>query len=476
MATANSRTKCSICNKANATCLCSGCSKDFCFQHLTEHRQILDKQLNEIINDHDQFQQTIIQKKQNPLNSSLVQQINQWETNSIETIQQTAQQCRETLMKLTQKSINDVEKKFIELSNKLKEIQEENEFNEIDLNHLQLKLTQMTKEFLQRLNISIRQDSQEFIKKISVISSFKQIQTKKNKYQPSGITVAGGNENGKELNQLSYPQGIFIDNDKSIYIADSNNHRIVKWQLNSNTGQIIAGGNGKGNQNNQLKYPRNIVYDKENNSFLISDRGNGRVMRYFDQNPINQQTIISNMNCFGITIDKNGFIYVSNWENHEVRRYQQGDEKGELVAGGNRKGNHLNQLNNPTYIFIDDDYSLYISDTDNHRVMKWEKDAKEGIIVAGAIGEGSSLDQLSYPAGVIVDHLGQIYVADPDNHRVMRWCEGDIEGEIIVGGNHCGSQSNELYFPTGLSFDNEENLYVADCHNHRIQKYRKILN
>ncbi|CAF4244266.1 unnamed protein product, partial [Adineta steineri] len=68
MATANSRAKCSICNKANATCLCSGCSKDFCFQHLTEHRQILDKQLNEIINDHDQFQQTIIQKKQNPLN------------------------------------------------------------------------------------------------------------------------------------------------------------------------------------------------------------------------------------------------------------------------------------------------------------------------------------------------------------------------------------------------------------------------
>ncbi|CAF1121929.1 unnamed protein product [Adineta steineri] len=316
----------------------------------------------------------------------------------------------------------------------------------------------MTKEFLQRSNISIQQDSQEFIKKISVISSFKQIQTKKNKYQPSGITVAGGNENGKELNQLSYPQGIFIDNDKSIYIADSFNHRIVKWQLNSNIGQIIA------------------VYDKENNSFLISDRGNGRVIRYFDQNPVNEQTIISNMNCFGLTIDKNGFIYVSNWENHEVRRYQQGDEKGELVAGGNRKGNHLNQLNNPTYMFIDEDYSLYISDSWNNRVMKWEKDAKEGIIVAGGIGEGSSLDQLSYPAGVIVDHLGQIYVADPDNHRVMRWCEGDKEGEIVVGGNHCGSQSNELYFPTGLSFDNEENLYVADCHNHRIQKHLKILN
>ncbi|CAF1060909.1 unnamed protein product [Adineta steineri] len=172
MATANSRAKCSTCNKANATFFCAGCSKGFCFQHLTEHRQILHKQLDEIINDHDQFQQTIIQQKQNPHNSSLIQQINQWETNSIHQIQQTAQQCRETVMKLTQKSINDVEKKFIELSQKLKEIREENEFNEIDLNSFQLKLTQITEEFLQPANISIRQDSLAFIKKISVISPF----------------------------------------------------------------------------------------------------------------------------------------------------------------------------------------------------------------------------------------------------------------------------------------------------------------
>ncbi|CAF0758708.1 unnamed protein product [Adineta steineri] len=179
MATANSRAKCSICNKVNATCLCSGCSKDFCFQHLTEHRQILHRQLDEIINDHDQFQQTIIQQKQNLLNSSLIQQINQWETNSIKIIQEIAEECRETVMKLTRKSISDLEKKFIELSKKLKEIREENEFNEIDLNHFQLKLTQITEELLPPSNISIRQDSQEFIKKISVISSFDEPPTTK---------------------------------------------------------------------------------------------------------------------------------------------------------------------------------------------------------------------------------------------------------------------------------------------------------
>ncbi|CAF4151957.1 unnamed protein product, partial [Adineta steineri] len=261
---------------------------------------------------------------------------------------------------------------------------------------------------------------------------------------------------------------------KSIYIDYSFNHRIVKWKLNSNTGQIIVGGNESGNKNNPLNDPANIIFNKNNNSFIISDYGNRRVIRYFDQNQTNQQVIISNIDCSRLTIDKNGFIYVSDDENHEVRRWKQGDTKGELVAGGNGKGNHLNQLSVPTFIFIDEDYSLYISDCVNHRVMKWKKDAKEGIIVAGGNGQGNSLNQLSYPNGVIVDHLGQIYVADSWNARVMRWCEGDADGEIVVGGNGKGNHSNQLNCPRGLSFDNEENLYVVDHGNHRIQKYEKI--
>ncbi|CAF1030207.1 unnamed protein product [Adineta steineri] len=295
-------------------------------------------------------------------------------------------------------------------------------------------------------------------------------------FQQVAITVVGGNGQGDKLNQLYNSQGIFIDNDKSVYIADSLNHRIVKWTMNSKTGQIVGGGNGKGNKNNQLYNPTNIVFDKKNNSFIISDGGNNRVVQYSDKNQTNQQILISTFFCLGLTIDKNGYIYASDYENHEVRRYKQGDKKGELVAGENGKGKNLNQLNCPYYIFIDEDFSLYISDHGNNRVMKWKKDAKEGIIVAGGNGEGNSLKQLSYPYGVIVDHLGQIYVADAGNHRVIRWREGEKEGEIVVGGNGLGNKSNQLNFPTGLSFDNEENLYVVDNQNHRIQKYEKILS
>ncbi|CAF0986862.1 unnamed protein product [Adineta steineri] len=302
------------------------------------------------------------------------------------------------------------------------------------------------------------------------------ISPKKIKFEEIAITVAGGNGDGHQLNQLSCPEGIFIDNDKSVYIADSYNHRIVKWKLNSDTGQIIAGRNGIGNENNQLNLPKDIIFDKKINSFIISDRGNKRVIQYFVQNQTYQQIIISNIDCWGMTNDKNGSIYVSDHENHEVRRWKQGDKEGELVAGGNGYGNHVHQLDYPNYIFINEDYSLYISDSENHRVMKWEKDAKEGIIVAGGNGQGNSLKQLSNPQGVIIDHLGQIYVADYWNHRIMRWCEGKEEGEIVVGGNGRGNDSDQLNCPTGLSFDNEENLYVVDCWNYRIQRFEKDLN
>ncbi|CAF4110304.1 unnamed protein product, partial [Adineta steineri] len=202
------RAKCSICNKGNTAYVCPGCSKGFCFQHLTEHRQILRNQLEEIINNHDQFQQTIIQQKQNPSNSSLIQQIDQWETDSIHQIQQTAEECRKTLTNLTQKSISDIENKFIELSQQLKELHEENEFDEIDLNHFQLKLTQITEEFNEPSNISIRQDSEEFIKKISVLLTSSDY-TPKN---PNGF------EQTHRTHQPYYPQGPNAYNLQQVYM------------------------------------------------------------------------------------------------------------------------------------------------------------------------------------------------------------------------------------------------------------------
>ncbi|CAF0890204.1 unnamed protein product [Adineta steineri] len=296
-------------------------------------------------------------------------------------------------------------------------------------------------------------------------------QPKFNKWKQNAITVAGGNGSGQKLNQLQSPHGIFIDKNKNIFIADCFNHRIVEWKYNAKEGKIIAGGNEQGNRIDQLDQPIDMIVDKQNHSIIIADWGNRRVIRWMNQN---QEILIDNIHCYGLAMDKQGFLYVSDCMKNEVRRWKMGEynNKGIIVAGGNDRGNQLNQLSCPLFIFVDEEQSIYVSDGGNNRVMKWRKDAKEGTTVAGGNGQGGNLNQLSHPEGIIVDDLGQIYVADYGNHRIMRWCEGKEEGEIIVGRN---SEGNQLYGPVGLSFDDEGNLYVTDRWNCRIVNFKIIL-
>ena len=165
---ASNKALCFTCNKQKPTYSCGGCANNFCFPHLQEHRQVLSGQLDEIINEHDQFKQTIIEQQQNPPNSSLLKQIDQWERTSMETIQKTAQQCREAVLGQTRRVVDEVEKKLGQFTAQLKHVREENEFNEIDLQRLTETLTEMTQELSQPSIISIQQDSQTLINKVQV--------------------------------------------------------------------------------------------------------------------------------------------------------------------------------------------------------------------------------------------------------------------------------------------------------------------
>ncbi|CAF1493020.1 unnamed protein product, partial [Adineta steineri] len=219
------------------------------------------------------------------------------------------------------------------------------------------------------------------------------------KWKQNAITVAGGNGHGQKLNQLNRPEGIFIDKNKNIFIADRYNHRIVEWKYNAKEGQIIAGENEEGNRMNQLNGPTDVIVDQQNHSIIIADKGNRRVIQWLNQN---QQILIHNIECWFLATDKNGFLYVSDHTKNDVRRWKMGEynNEGIVVVGGNGKGDQLNQLDIPTYIFVDEDQSVYVSDNNNHRVMKWSKDANEGIVVAGGNGQGRNLNQLYHPHGI----------------------------------------------------------------------------
>ena len=291
------------------------------------------------------------------------------------------------------------------------------------------------------------------------------------RWAQNGVTVAGGDGQDSRVNKLNRPYGLYVDDDQTVFVADTWNHRIVEWKPGATSGQVVAGGNGPGNQPNQLNRPTDVVVDKETDSLIICNRANQRVIRWSRRSRTSGETTIENIDCVGLTIDDQRFLYVSDWQKNEVRRYRVGETNGTVVAGGNGAGDRLNQLFSPTHVFVDRDYSVYVSDYYNHRVMKWVAGAKEGIVVAGGRSQGNSLTQLSHPREVFVDPSGRIYVADSWNHRVMRWCNGATQGNVVVGGNGRGQQANQLTFPIGLSFDRHGDLYVADCDNNRVQRF-----
>ncbi|CAF2118143.1 unnamed protein product, partial [Rotaria magnacalcarata] len=105
-------------------------------------------------------------------------------------------------------------------------------------------------------------------------------------------------------------------------------------------------------------------------SLIICDRDNRRVVRWSRRSGTTQgEILIDNIRCYGLAMDEQRYLYVSDYVKHEVRRYQLGEKNGTLVAGGNGEGDRLNQLNCPTYLFVDRDHSVYVSDNYNHRVM-----------------------------------------------------------------------------------------------------------
>ena len=291
------------------------------------------------------------------------------------------------------------------------------------------------------------------------------------KWIENGVTVAGGNDKGSALNQLSNPWGLWVDDDQTVYVADCQNYRIVEWKSGAMTGQVAAAGNGSGNNLNQLNSTTDIILDKRNDYLIVNDYGNKRVVRWPRQNGTTGEVIISNVVCWSLALDTNGDLYVSDYMKNEVKKWSTGSTNGILVAGGNGPGNRLNQLNGRSYIYVDKDRSIYISDEANHRVMKWIEGATEGIVVAGGHGQGSSRSHLWNPLGIAVDQLGTIYIADSMNNRVMRWPKDAAEGSVVAGGNGQGIQANQLYRPYGLRLDQHGNLYVVDNYNSRVQRF-----
>ena len=167
--TTSDRTVCFTCNKEKITYFCQGCLNRFCLNHLNTHRQNLHQELDQIQTDHDQLRQNLNEEKSNPDDHGLIKQIDQWEQNSIEKIKQTAQQCRLKWTNYSDEYLDIMEKKINDFAQQIKQMNAEDEFNEIDLNHLKEKLEKLEGELHRPNNVSIKEQSSSFIAEISLL-------------------------------------------------------------------------------------------------------------------------------------------------------------------------------------------------------------------------------------------------------------------------------------------------------------------
>ena len=60
---------------------------------------------------------------------------------------------------------------------------------------------------------------------------------------PNGTTVAGSPSgiSGSSLNYMNTPLDVEIYASGNVYVADSQNHRIVLWTVGATSGTIVAG-------------------------------------------------------------------------------------------------------------------------------------------------------------------------------------------------------------------------------------------
>jgi uncharacterized protein (TIGR03437 family) len=190
----------------------------------------------------------------------------------------------------------------------------------------------------------------------------------------------------------------------------------------------------------------------------------------------------------GIAIDRWGNLYLSDTDNHRVRKISTSGVittiAGTGVAGFSGDGGPAAaaQLNLPYGLAADLSGYLYVADYGNDRVRRIGPD---GVIVTvagngnqGSTGDGGAATgaQLLGPRNVVVDAVGNLYFSEFDGHRVREVTPAGIISRVagtgVAGKGPAGSSAGntQLNFPAGLALDRFGALYIADSANGRVLK------
>ncbi|CAF3544451.1 unnamed protein product [Rotaria sp. Silwood1] len=91
------------------------------------------------------------------------------------------------------------------------------------------------------------------------------------------IDVAGGQ--GNALAQSSRPRGVLVDQFDTVYVADCDNNRVMRWSKDTKQGTVPVSGNNQDEQLNQFYFPQDLSFDRHSNLYIV-DYANARIQRF----------------------------------------------------------------------------------------------------------------------------------------------------------------------------------------------------
>lgn len=284
------------------------------------------------------------------------------------------------------------------------------------------------------------------------------------KFDSSGNFVMKFGEYGMGDGQFSSNSGITVDSLGNIYVADSSNNRIQKFD---STGNFILKFGTKGSANGQFSFPNDLAVSS-NGDIYVTDSFNSRIQKF---NSLGEyQSSFGSKGTgdlqftypLGIFVDTNDNIYISDTYNHRIKKY---DSSGNLLLKFGSNGSNDGNFTYPKGLYVDSGGNIYVSDYGNNRIQKF--DSSGNFLMKSGI-KGSDNGQFNNPTDIYMSDLGIIYVADSFNMRIQKLnSSGEYLSQLGITANSLG----RFNFTTDVDTDSQGNIYIVDSRNYRIQKY-----
>jgi predicted membrane-bound mannosyltransferase/DNA-binding beta-propeller fold protein YncE len=296
-------------------------------------------------------------------------------------------------------------------------------------------------------------------------------------YEGKGITLTAdqviGNA-GSEPGQLKRPRGIALAQDNSLYVADTENHRIQHFSsdgvLLNTWGSFAASTDSQPAPPGFFNEPWGIAVGPDG-SVYVADTWNHRIQKF----TANGEFIITwgfgisqTDDPFGfygprsVAVDAQGRVFVTDTGNKRVVVF---DSQGQFLTKFGQSGLAPGEFEEPVGLAIDSQGALYVADTWNQRIQVFIP-ASDGtftpLIQWDIVGwYSNSIDNKPFLA---VDPLGNVFVADPEGYRILQFNQ---QGEFVRFWGDYSTGLDGFDLPTALAA-NQEGVWVSDTNNNRL--------